>query len=178
MIGQRVKERRQELNMNLRDLGELSGLSASFLSQVENDAAEPSISSLQKIATALKVPIFTFLNGSEQPEQVVRRDKRKKLSFPNPHVQFQLLTNDLNRQMAGFLIELKAGEDHQAQQLYKATEEMMYIVQGIMEIRVGENSYRLEPGDSIYYEGYQLKGFTSLGSQDLVALCVITPPAF
>ncbi len=177
MIGQKIKERRQELKMNLRDLGAQTGLSASFLSQVENDLTEPSISSLQKIALALKVPMFTFLNEGEKPGQVVRHDARKKLSFPNPHLQYELLTDDLSRKMAGILIQLKAGESQQAGQLYKATEEMMFVLQGEMEVHVGETRFHLDPGDSIYYEGSQLVSFSARGKKDLVALCMITPPA-
>lgn len=178
MIGQKIKERRSEQNLSLRDLGEMTGLTASFLSQIENGLTEPSISSLQKIATALKVPMFTFLNGGGQTEQVVRREAHKKLSFPEPHLEYELLTSDLNRQMSGFLIHLKAGESHHAQQLYKSTEEMIYVLEGELEIQVGENVYRLQPGDSIYYEGSQLVSFTSLGGIDLSMLCMITPPAF
>jgi transcriptional regulator with XRE-family HTH domain len=177
MIGQKIKERRQELKLNLRDLGVQTGLSASFLSQIENDLTEPSISSLQKIAVALKVPMFTFLNGGEQPERVVRHDARKRLSFPNPHLQYELLTDDLSRQMAGILIRLKAGESQRAQQLFKATEEMMFVLRGALEIRIGENTYQLAPGDSIYYEGAQLVNFSARGDEDLEALCMITPPA-
>lgn len=178
MFGQKIRERRQELKLNLRELGELTDLSASFLSQVENDQTEPSISSLQRIAAALKVPIFAFLNGADPSGRIVRREARKKLGFPNPHVQFELLTEDLTRQMAGFLIRLKAGESHQAQPLYKSTEELLYVLQGEVEIRLGGEAYRLEPGDSIHYEGAQLDSFTALGDQELVALCVLTPPAF
>jgi transcriptional regulator with XRE-family HTH domain len=177
VIGQKIKERRQELKMNLRDLGEQTELSASFLSQIENDLSEPSISSLQKIAVALKVPMFTFLNGGEHPEQVVRHDSRKKLSFPNPHLQYELLTDDLSRQMAGILIRLKSGESQHAQQLYKATEEMMFVLEGELGLQIGESQYRLASGDSIYYEGSQLVSFSALGNKDLVALCMITPPA-
>jgi len=164
--------------MSLRTLGELTGLTASFISQLENDLTEPSINSLQKIAVALKAPIFTFLNGSKYPEHVVRRDARKRLSFPNPHLQYELLTDDLTRQMAGFLIHLKTGESHTTQKLYKATEELMYVLQGELEILLAENTYRLQPGDSIYYEGASLSGFSSIGDEDMIALCVITPPAF
>jgi transcriptional regulator with XRE-family HTH domain len=177
MIGQRIKERRIEQNLSLRDLGGKTGLTASFLSQIENDLTEPSITSLQKIATALKVPMFTFLNDNVQSEQVVRGGSRRKLSFPNPHLTYELLTSDLNRQMAGFIIQLKAGESHNAQQLYRATEEMMYVIQGELEIQVGENKHHLKSGDSIYYEGAQLTGFSAVGNEDLKILCVITPPA-
>jgi transcriptional regulator with XRE-family HTH domain len=177
VIGQKIKERRQELKMSLRDLGEKTDLSASFLSQIENDLTEPSISSLQKIALALKVPMFNFLNEEDHPERVVRSNARKRLSFPNPHLQYELLTDDLNHQMAGFLIRLKSGESQTAQHLYKATEEFMYVLEGKLEICISENIYLLEPGDSIYYEGASLLRFSAVGMEDLVALCIITPPA-
>ena len=178
MIGQKIKERRISMGMSLRELGSQAGLSASFLSQVENDIADPSISSLQKIARALKVPMFTFLDRDDQPEQLVRHNNRKRLGFPNPHVRYELLTDDLNRQMAGFLIHLKAGETHQAQQLYKSTEEMIYIISGQLEIQLVTNTYFLEPGDTLYYEGPQLISFSACGEEDLLILCVISPPAF
>ncbi|MDD5367912.1 MAG: helix-turn-helix domain-containing protein [Anaerolineaceae bacterium] len=178
MIGQKIKDRRTEQDLSLRELGEITGLTAGFLSQIENGLTDPSISSLQRIATALKVPMFTFLNGGSQPEQVVRHDARKKLSFPDPHLEYELLTNDLTRQMAGFLIHLKSGESHQAQQLYKATEEMLFVLQGELEITISSNTYQLHPGDSIYYEGSQLIRFSSTGSDELIMLCTITPPVF
>lgn len=176
MIGNKIKEHRVGQGLSLRDLGKMTGLTASFLSQIENDLTEPSITSLQKIATALKVPMFTFLNDNFQTEQVVKRDSRQKLSFPNPHLTYELLTGNLNRQMAGFMIQLKSGESHNTQQLYRATEEMMYVIQGELEIQVGENKHHLNPGDSIYYEGAQLTGFSAVGTEDLKILCVITPP--
>lgn len=178
MVGQKIKERRISMDMSLRELGSQTGLSASFLSQVENDIADPSISSLQKIAKALKVPMFTFLDQDGQPEQLVRHNNRKQLSFPNPHVRFELLTDDLNRQMSGFLIHLKSGESHQAQQLYKFTEEMIYVISGQMEVQLVDHTHHLEPGDTLYYEGFQLISFSACGEEDLEIICIISPPAF
>lgn len=176
MIGQRIRDRRNELNMSLRDLGEKTGLTASFLSQVENDLTSPSISSLQRIANALQYPMFAFLEDENQTEQVVRHDARKKISFPEPHLTYELLTNDLHRQMAAFLICLKAGETHMAQVLIRPTEEVIYVLQGEMTINIGDRYYLLKPGDSLYYEGAQLRSFTAGEKDDLRVLCVITPP--
>ena len=59
-IGKKVNERRKEIGLSLRELGDLSGLTAGFLSQIENDQVSPSLNSLQSIASALKVPMFYF----------------------------------------------------------------------------------------------------------------------
>ncbi len=178
IVGPKIRELRQAQGYTLRSLGEATGLTAGFLSQVENGLTDPSISSLQKIAIALKVPVFAFLNAGSQTEQIVRHDARMKLSFPNPHLEYELLTSDLTRQMCSFLARLKSGESHKPQHLYKETEEVLYVLQGEMEITLGGNTHRLQPGDSIYYEGFQLTNISSIGADDLVTLCTITPPVF
>ena len=60
-LGDRVRERRQQLGLSLRDLAERSELTASFLSQVERGVTSPSIDSLRRVANALDVPVFHFL---------------------------------------------------------------------------------------------------------------------
>ncbi len=53
-IGKKVNERRKELGLNLRELGELCGLTAGFLSQIENDQVSPSLNSLTKYCHCIK----------------------------------------------------------------------------------------------------------------------------
>jgi transcriptional regulator with XRE-family HTH domain len=176
MLGQKIHDFRVARGLSLRSLGESTGLTAAFLSQVENDQTSPSISSLQKIATALHVPMFAFLNDETQTEEVVRGDMRKKLTFQNDQLVYELLTNSINHKIGAFLIHLKAGETNKTQLLYTPTEEVIYVLQGEMEIWLGERRYRLSPGDSIFYEGPQLNGYASIGEEDLIILCAMTPP--
>lgn len=177
MIGARIREQRREVGLSLRDLGEITGLTASFISQVENDLTSPSISSLQRIATALRTPMFAFLENGGQTESVMRKDKRKTLSFPDSKLIYELLTSPLEHQMAGFLIRLESGARHETQELFRPTEEMMVVIQGEMEIKVGDHTYHLFPGDTIYYEGPQLQWFASVGEMELQIVCAMTPPA-
>ncbi|MEN6435400.1 MAG: helix-turn-helix domain-containing protein [Anaerolineaceae bacterium] len=178
MIGKKLHERRKELGLSLRELGDITDLTASFLSQVENDATSPSISSLQRIATALKIPMFALLEGEQQTEVVIRHDNRKKLSFPGHKVEYELLTRDLAHQLGCFAIHLKPGSRQIAQPLYLPTEEVMVVIKGAMEIGLGERVYTLEPGDSIHYEGINLRFFASIGKEELYVICIMTPPAF
>lgn len=176
MIGSRIRERRKEVGLSLRDLGEMTGLTASFLSQVENDQTSPSISSLQKIATALQIAMFNFLDDAPQNEVVVRANSRRKMSFPESKLEYELITNDLGRKMVCFILRLEAGARHQAQRLYQPTEEIVFVLEGKLEIQVGENIYTLMPGDSLHYDGMQLKWISSVGNTELKAFYAITPP--
>lgn len=71
MIGKKLKQRRNELDLSLRALAEQAEVSAVFLSQIENGKSNPSLNSLQKIAFALKVPLNYFLSKEPISDQAI-----------------------------------------------------------------------------------------------------------
>lgn len=174
-IGERIRTRRKEKELSLRELGEMTGVSASFLSQVENDQVSPSLNSLQSIATALKVPMFYFLNDV-QGGAVVRAGERRKLYFADSKIGYDLLTPDFSRQMMSFIIRFKPYARRIAMPLARSTEQWMHVLQGCMKIMVGTDTYMLDPGDTIYYDGDLLHEFCSVSDEELVIICCITPP--
>jgi len=179
-LGQRIKERRQEVKMSLRELAERVGLSASFLSQVERDLASPSIESLRKISEALGVPIYYFFIEQKIRSPVVRRDKRVKLTFSGSHPAYQLLTPRLNRdrKMEVFLEEWEPGQEKTITPLRRYAEEFIYVLQGQLEIQLDDQVYLLNAGDSIYFEGHLLRRLAAKGDEPLRTLSVIAPPVF
>jgi len=175
-VGTQVRSRRKELSLSLRELGEKAGVTAGFLSQVENDQVSPSLNSLQKISTALQVPMFYFLND-KQGGKVVKVDQRRKLYFQNSQIGYDLLTPDFSRKMMAFIIRMGSHARRVALPLAKPTEQWMHVQEGQMKIVVGEEEHLLGPGDTIYYDGDLLREFCSVSDEELVILCCITPPA-
>ena len=57
-LGERIRARRKELDLSLRELADAVSLTSSFLSLIERDQSSPSIESLRKISEALEVPVF------------------------------------------------------------------------------------------------------------------------
>lgn len=174
-IGERIRTRRKELGLSLRELGGQTAVSASFLSQVENDQASPSLNSLQSIATALQVPMFYFLNDTPGGE-IVRADKRRKLYFADSKIGYDLLTPDFSRQMMAFIIRMEPRVCRIALPLARPTEQWMHVSQGCMEIQVGEETHTIRTGDTIYYDGDLLHEFRSVCDEELIIICCITPP--
>ena len=176
IVGERVRKRRKELGMTLRELGKRAGVSAGFLSRLENGQISPSLDTLQAIATALEVPMFYFLN-SALPQPVVRAHERRRLFFPDSHIGYELLTPELNAQMMAVLIHVEPGGRRITPPLAKPNEQWMYVVQGRMEINVDGSMYTLNEGDAIYYNGNLLREFSCIGDKELIIICCITPPA-
>lgn len=177
-LGQRIKARRKELSLSLRELAGQVELTASFLSQVERDLTSPSIESLRKISKALDVPIFYFLVEENVDSPVVRRTQRRKLILPDSHLIYELLTPDLNRKIEVVMVALEPGENSAATPLRGHTEECIYVLQGQLEIVLGETIYHLASGDSIYFEGPMLRYLAAKGDETLRFISIITPPVF
>ncbi len=176
-IGKRINLRRKELGLSLRELGDLAGVTASFLSQIENDQVSPSLNSLQSISTALKVPIFYLLNEGTNGN-VVRAGERTKVFFPDSKIGYDLLTADFSKQMMSYIIKMKPHATRVAMTLSKSTEQWMHVLSGMMRIVIAEDTFILDAGDTIYYDGDLLVEFGSISDEELVVICCITPPVF
>ncbi len=178
MIGERIRAQRTELNLSLRDLAKKVGLTASFLSQIERNLADPSIKSLRKIADALGVPVLYFLAERKDADPIVRKENRKKLVLANPQVTYELLTPDLNRKMEMFLAHLSPSQENIALSLAHPTEECILVLEGRLHVQLDGKEYELDAGDSIYFEGSQLGALKAIGPADVVFIMAITPAVF
>jgi len=178
MMGTKIREKRKELGFSLQTLAQKTDLTVGFLSQIERDIAEPSITSLRKIAKALNVVVFYFLMGTDEVKPVVKKNERQELVFPNSHITYQLLTPDLNRQMEMFIGELEPGAKTCDEPLSHPGEEVILVLEGTMWIVVGEEEYTLEEGDTIYYFATVPHQIINTGITKLRFLSTITPPLF
>lgn len=178
MIGEKIRQKRIELNMSMKDLAKATGLSIGFISQVERELTEPSITSLRKIAKALDVAVFYFLVEETKDNRVVRNKERQSLKFPNSHLEYELLSPNLNRQMEMFMGHLEPGAKTCEVPLSHPGEEVTHVLKGIMWIKIGNDEYELFEGDTIYYFSSIPHTIINVGKEKLVFISTITPPRF
>lgn len=180
-LGQRIKQRRQELKLSQRELAERVNLTPGFLSQIERDLVTPSIETLREIGEVLDVPLAAsdFLVETAARNPVVYHNRRLKLTLPGSAVTFELLTADLKQPMDVFFVELRPEDGNLAMLLPpQATEECIYVLQGQIEIKLGENTYLLGPGDSIYFETVFLRHLLAQGGEPVRFVTAMTPSIF
>lgn len=177
-IGEKIKQRRKELGLSLRELAEKVDLTASFLSQIERDQASPSIDSLRKISQALSVPMFYFLLEQDAPSPVVRHHQRRQLTLPEANITYQLLTPNVDRKMEVILAELDPRDGEVPLVHYQHTEECIFVLKGALDVTLGSELYQLEAGDAIYFDGLMLQHLKARGTERVSYLSIITPPIF
>lgn len=176
-VGRELRQRRNELGLSLREVAELTDLSIGFLSQLENDQVSPSLASLDRIAHALRTPIFELLSSDDR-DPVVRADDRPAAILGGTDVEIDLLTNFPNWQMMPFHRTLAVGEKYEALRIERAREEWIYVLRGEMEIYLrNQEPHVLRPGDSIHFPSVRLEAVNSVGDVPLEIICMMTPPA-
>jgi transcriptional regulator with XRE-family HTH domain len=181
-LGDRIRARRKELRLSQGDLAEGAGMTASFISQVERGVTSPSIDSLYKISQALDVPVFHFLLEPEVQSPVVRYHERIRITWPwaGPELTFQLLSPSTSQRLEAFMTEWKPGEPGSVSSagFGDATEEFIYVLEGQLEVRLGQDVHLLGPGDTVCFGGLLLRGMQPRGDQTVRFISVITPPGF
>jgi len=178
-LGGQIRARRLELGLGLRELARATGLSATFIGNLERGQANPTLETLRKVADALGTPLFRLLAGPAEASPVVRRDRRRHMRIPGSHLDIEVLTPDLLHKMVLFRVRA-AREDGNLVlgPLPTPTEECFVVLQGRLEISVAGQVYELEAGDSIYVEGRNLQAIRAISEEDTVYFGAMTPPAF
>ena len=176
MLSTRLKERRTEVGMSIKELSEKTGLTSGFISQIEHGLAEPSITSLRNIASVLGVAVYYFLLDDFSVNPVVKKSERRILKFSKSDLTYELLSPDLNGQMEMFMARLKPGESTCFELESHAGEEAIFVLHGYLKIQVGDTEYKLEEGDTIHFDSSRSHRIINCGQVDLEYISTATPP--
>lgn len=155
MIGEKVRKYRKSRGMTLTDLAELTGVTASFLSQLERNLIDPSLSTLRKISKVFEVPMSSFLDEEEKNESVIliKAGKGRQLA-PQDSISYEYLTPsttavpDIKMEVIRFTLAPQTWDS--ADYLQHDAEECTFVTNGTMDLVTNGVTYHLESGDSIY----------------------------
>jgi len=81
-IGARIRRLRTNGGLTMAALAKATGLTPSFISQVERNTVTPSIPSIQKLARALNTSVSAFFDETRRPKRVVPQRARRQIRFP------------------------------------------------------------------------------------------------
>lgn len=89
-IGERIRECRKKKMMTIRVLGEYTGLSAGYLSMLEQNKTSPNVDSLARICEALDIDIQYALEGEIPGKTVIRREEMSKHLYPEENITVEV----------------------------------------------------------------------------------------
>jgi transcriptional regulator with XRE-family HTH domain len=149
-LGGTVRRLREEQGLSLRTLATRTGFSASFLSQVENGQASPSISSMERIGAALGVTLGQFFQGAESASAIVKANTRVQLTSGWSKSRLESLGGDSGAGRAeAVLVTIETGGMSGTRPHPAPREEFAMVLQGRVLLILGEVEHILEYGDAV-----------------------------
>lgn len=178
-IGAKVQEYRSQRQYSLRELAARADITPSMLSQIENNTANPSINSIRAIAAALDVPIFKFFQCDTVSEKlIVRKGNYIQLGSAKEGVVYDLLTSDLSGSIEFCKMEIPPHSVTSSKARAHVGEEVAYVMSGSIRIRMNEQEFGLDEGDSVKIPAGVSHVWENTTDSVSVIIFAITPPSF
>jgi len=174
-LGRRLKALRTEQGITLAQLGGMVGLSAGYLSQIERNKARPSLATLSSVAETLGVELRSFFEHPAPVWKVVRKSRGEEFVEPNREVAYQLLSSEgVRGKFQPYRVTCLPGMEIDT--CAHPGEEFIFILEGQLEVSVGEEAFTLREGDSIHYQGGQDHGWRNDSPKECVVIWALSPP--
>lgn len=186
-VGKKIKSLRKQKKMNAKELAQEADISYGMLSLLESGSTQGSVETLRKIAKVLDTTLahlFTNENSLEEiitdeSKIIVRKDKRKKISFPDPLYNCELLVPDLQGDIEFLLVHLEAQRiTDEILPHTKGGEECDYVLKGEITITLQNKEYILKEGDCIRFNPEISHKIENKTDKQASYLSVITPVSF
>lgn len=181
-IGERIKHLRLRKSMGLVELGRHTGLSASFLSQLETGRVVPTLRNLARIAMVFSKDLSYFFDPEPQTLFRIHRGKDRvrlpQSGAQDPAYYFESLGYMVpDRHMDPYFAQFLpvTGESEQSESVRTHMHpgyEFLYVLEGALELRQGENHAKLEAGDAVYFDSGAAHSYLCLGEKPASALIV------
>jgi transcriptional regulator with XRE-family HTH domain len=176
-IGARIRKLRLKMSMGLVELGKHSGLSASFLSQLETGRVIPTLRNLARISMVFSKDLSYFFEPEPQTLfRVHRAEDRMRLpqsGVDDPTYFFESLGYLVpDRQLDPYLAIFEPKPDAKQRLHRHAGCEFLYVVEGRLRIQHGDITYELESNDSVYFDATTAHSYACAGETPARAILV------
>jgi len=155
-IGDRIRGLREAKGISFEELSNITGFDVDLLKKIESNEIQPQLGTLVKLSKALESAFSRLVSGvGDKLYSVTRKDARKVVSRSSSTKGKQLYTYHnmapevQGRHMEALMVTLEESPD-QEMSVHEG-EEFIYVIEGAVYVKIDEDEFDLEPGDSVYY---------------------------
>jgi len=182
-LGVRLRHGRMTKGLRLKDVAEAANCSESMISKIENGRAVPSLNVLYRIAEVLELTVGQLFEKPSEPDGLLSRAGERPIVKTDPLrngpglTLERLIPYDKARLLQGSIHNVAPGGSGGGLVTHEG-EEVAYIIEGQVELIIGEAKYLLNTGDSICYRSEIPHGYKNLSGKPAKFIIVNTPPSF
>ncbi len=179
-LGASIRTGRRDAGLKLREVAAATGLSISYLSQIERDLLTPSVDALRRIANAVDIPAgaLAFAAGSRRGRasvSIVRREARKRVAFADANIAYELLTPDVQGRVSVLALSVPPGAESGAAFTHPG-EDIVIVQHGALMVEVGGLWHEIDAGDSIRFSSEIPHRWRNGANGPAQALWISSPP--
>ena len=176
-LGKRLRDRRRQLGLTLKDVADGAGLSVGFISQIERGLNAPSLSSLAAISGVLRTHVTEFLAPPRPDAPFTLHGERRSFSIEKHALRYERISASFpGSVLDGVIIHKPPG--HRSERIRHEGEELFYILEGAITVETEDESTILEAGSSIHFKSTRLHSSWNHGTTPAVILHVCTSDVF
>ena len=172
-IGKKIKKARLEKKLSLDIIANETGYAIDYLKKIEAGKEIPPVGTLLTIARALKVDSGFFLR--DQESNLKKRIQAYTKRTEN-YAYTTLTPGAENKHLKAFLVNVEPKKDHKGVGYQHEGEEFVYVLQGRVEITVGDHVNRLDQGESLHFNSGIRHKLRNIGDETAELLVVIYGP--
>ncbi|MCM8811945.1 MAG: XRE family transcriptional regulator [Candidatus Omnitrophica bacterium] len=179
-LGARIRALRKEQGLAIGELARRSGVAVGSLSRIENGKGGGNARTIEKIAEALKVSVAELYRGLEAPPQGAaylesKAQGAQTYTYDEKASAILLTTQVSRKHMLPQMIVLQPGGKTAREQYPRGTERWLFGLEGDVDVRVGEESYRISQGSTLYLDA-SMPHHLSNANRHVAKLISVTNP--
>ncbi len=174
LLAGNLRKIREDRNLSLGQLADLSGVSKSMLGQIERGEANPSIGTIWKIANGLRVSFTSLLNEENQAVRIIRKETTHEVAQEDGLFRlFSYVPFDPKHKFELYTVELEAGCVHVSDAHVSGVEEYLILNEGTIEVDLGDQKHVLRQGDAIQFLADMEHTYRNIGTAFASAVVVL-----
>jgi transcriptional regulator with XRE-family HTH domain len=156
-IGERIRLLREKKGLSLDDLSNITGFETDLLARIEKNEVQPQLGTVIKLSKALDSAFSRLVSGvGDKLYAITRKNEQKVVSRSTTkkgkkqlYTYKSLAPEVKGRHMESLIVQLENNPDKTIS--VHEGEEFIYVLEGIIVVKIGDDEFELEPGDSVYY---------------------------
>ena len=173
IIGNNLNRYRKKKGFSLDKVADMTGVSKGMLAQMERGEANPSISTLWKIANGLHISSTSLLEVKPDELVIIKKSDLTPITEDNDkYIVLPAFPFDFRKKFEILIVDLWGGCVHCSEPHEKGVEEYIYVCKGEFELTIQGTNYKLNEGDSMKFLADKVHEYRN-NSKELSTLHII-----
>lgn len=175
-IGKKIRELRTICNLTQEELANRTELTKGYISQLENDLVEPSLSTLEDIVISLGTNLSEFFS-TDSGEQTVFTEKDYFVKNYGKYEIKWLVPNAQRNEMEPILVTLYPNSETDVDYPHEG-QEFGYVLEGELILSIDGKKQRIKKGETFYYDSTKSHFLKNAKDKVCRVIWVSSPPNF